>query len=266
MTNHERIMIAGPCAAESRKQVLSSAEQAIIRGIKILRASRDKPRTSPGFKGHGDLVIPWYLEVAQMGLTPATEIMLPEDADTTMNGVLGRESSATLLLWLGARNQNDKIQHAIGRAIQGEPRVTLMIKNQMWPDPKHWIGIIKHVLDGGASLDQLWLCHRGFAPSTDEYRNPPNLQMALEVQHALLNEFGVELPMIGDPSHIAGFSAQNVIDTAKRILDFQWRSPDGTIRKFNGLMTEVHPNPTLALTDNGQQLTWSQFDDILSYA
>lgn len=266
MANHEQIMIAGPCAAESREQVLLSAEQAKNRGIKILRACREKPRTSPGFEGHGDLVVPWYLEVARMGLTPATEVLLPQHADATMNGVLGKDSSAHLLLWIGARNQNHQIQRAIGKSVSGEPRVTLMIKNQMWPDVKHWIGIVKHVLDGGASLDQLWLCHRGFAPSSDTHRNPPNLQMALEAQHALLSEFGVELPMIGDPSHIAGFSAQNVIDTAKGILDFQWRSPDGTIRKFNGLMTEVHPNPTLALTDNGQQLTWSQFDDILSYA
>lgn len=265
MANHEQLMIAGPCAAESLHQVMYSADRARERGIKILRACIDKPRTMPGFEGHGNEAISWLFDVAQMGLTPATEVLLPKQADAVMNGVLGKDSNNHLLLWIGSRNQNHQIQRAIGESVVGEPRATLMIKNQMWPDKKHWIGIVKHVLDGGASLDQIWLCHRGFAPPLNGHRNPPNLQMALEVQHSLSQEFGVELPMIGDPSHIAGFSADNVIAMANQILDFRWKSPDGAMKKFNGLITEVHPNPQAAITDNGQQLTWEQFDKVLEH-
>lgn len=90
--------------------------------------------------------------------------------------------------------------------------------------------------------------------------------MALEVQHSLWQEYGVEFPLIGDPSHIAGHSADNVITMAKQILDFRWESPEGKIKMINGLITEVHPNPQAAMTDNGQQLTWEQFDKVLEYA
>lgn len=267
MANHEQlIMIAGPCAAESHQQVMYSAEYARERGIKILRACIDKPRTMPGFEGHGNEAISWLFDVAQMGLTPATEVLLPKQAEAAMNGVLGKDSNTNLLLWLGSRNQNHQIQRAIGESVAGESRVKLMIKNQMWPDKNHWIGIVKHVLDGGATLDQIWLCHRGFAPSLNGYRNPPNLQMALEIQHSLWQEYGVELPLIGDPSHIAGHSADNVIAMAKRILDFHWESPEGNIKRINGLITEVHSNPQAAMTDNDQQLTWEQFDKVLEYA
>ena len=267
MTNHEQfITIAGPCAAESHEQLVSSAEQALSRGIRILRGSEIKPRTIPGFEGFGNTVIPWFLEVAKMGLTPATEVMLPQHAAATMDGVLGKNSQAQLVLWIGSRNQNHIIQREIGCVVAGESRVKLMIKNQMWPDKKHWIGIVKHVLAGGATLDQIWLCHRGFTPTLNGYRNPPNLQMALEVQHSLWQEYGVELPLIGDPSHIAGYSADNVISMAKQILDFRWESPEGEIKRVNGLMTEVHPNPPAAMTDSSQQLSWEQFDKVLEYA
>ena len=259
-------MIAGPCAAESYEQLIAAAYEAQKRNISVLRACISKPRTAPGFEGHGDEAISWLSEVAEMGLTPAVEVLLPAQAEKIMSAVLGKRSDAKLVLWIGSRNQNHLIQRDIGKAVAGDPRVTLMIKNQMWPDAKHWIGIIKHVLEGGASLDRLWLCHRGFAPSTALHRNPPKASLAFEVQYALLKEYGVELPLLADPSHIAGFSAENVIGMAKQLLNFQWKSPAGGIKKINGLITEVHADPQTAMTDVGQQLTWEQYNEILKHA
>lgn len=201
-----------------------------------------------------------------MGITPATEILSARSAGHLMDKILGSDSNARLVLWLGSRSQIHTFQHNVGNAIAGEPRVTLMIKNQMWPSARHWIGIVKHVLDGGATLDQLWLCHRGFAPEVDGYRNPPDLQMAMEVQHAIEKEFGATIPMIGDPSHIAGSNTDTVLSMAQQILAYRWLAPDGSARRFSGLMTEVHPFPDAAKTDRGQQLSWDQFDTILDYA
>lgn len=286
-------MIAGPCSIESREQLISAAHEAQKRNISILRACVSKPRTEPGFEGCGDQAIPWLVEVAQMGLMPASEVLLPVQAEKIMNAILGKVHNAKIMFWIGSRNQNHLLQRDIGKAIAGESRVSLMIKNQMWPDAKHWIGIVKHVLEGGASLDQLLLCHRGFAPSTTFYRNPPKISLAFEVQHALYKEYGVELPLLADPSHIAGFSANNVISMAKKLLDFEWKPPEDEIipffrirnnhsetkslqkfitsnsasrvKKFNGLITEVHSNPQAAMTDVSQQLTWEEYDEILKH-
>ncbi|MBI5221204.1 MAG: hypothetical protein HY979_00155, partial [Candidatus Magasanikbacteria bacterium] len=57
----DRIIIAGPCAAESREQVIKSAREAKKRGVKILRASLWKPRTEPGFDGVKEAGIPWLV-------------------------------------------------------------------------------------------------------------------------------------------------------------------------------------------------------------
>lgn len=252
MKDQEPFIIAGPCAAESREQMLLSAQEALKRDIEAVRLSLWKPRTKPGFKGIGDKGIPVLLEVAQMGVQPATEIMLPQHANRIMEGVLAKDSTARVILWLGARNQNDLIQHDIGKIIAGEPRVTLMIKNPMWPDKNHWRGIVEHVLSAGASPSQLLLCHRGFAPSSREFRNPPDLNMALSLKYDLQAEFGFPVPLLIDPSHISGEPPERVIETAIEL-----------ITQADGLIIEVHPNPPAALTDQNQQLNWHQFDEML---
>lgn len=262
-----QIMIQGPCAAESRHQVLDSAREILARNIDmhIMRMCLWKPRTKPGFEGVGIQGLPWFTEVALMGITPATEVLIPEHAEMVMNAVLPYTLEQKVIMWIGSRNQNHLVQKQIASVIAGEPRAILIAKNQMWKDPDHWKGIIGHILSGGVDPNQIILCHRGFAPRTNEYRNPPDLDMALNVQHDLLKEFGVVFPMIGDPSHAAGISQENVIKMAKQMLDFE-RIIDGQRMCFNGLMIEVHPDPENAMTDKGQQLTWNQLDDIHRYA
>lgn len=259
MKELEFTITAGPCAAESPEQMLFSAQEARARNIDTVRMSLWKPRTKPGFDGIGARAIPILLEVAQMGLRPATEVLSAAHTEAVMNGVLGKDGSTKILIWLGSRNQNHEIQQSIGRAISGESRVMLMIKNQMWNDPNHWMGIVDHVLSGGASANQIMLCHRGFAPSSHDLRNPPDLDMALRIKKQ------TGLPMIGDPSHIAGGSAQNVIAMAERIIHHETEINGSTVR-FDGIIIEVHPNPVDALTDKQQQLTWNQLDQIIRFA
>ena len=159
----QNLIIAGPCAAETRDQVLQSAIQAKARNVDILRASLWKPRTrhiSGTFQGVAYSGIPWLVEVAKMGITPATEVIMPEHSGRVIRAIERDpelRGNERLMIWLGSRNQNDIIQERIGRQIKDRPWVTLGIKNPMWDDPEHWIGSVEAVLKGGAKPEQLVL-------------------------------------------------------------------------------------------------------------
>lgn len=247
----KQIIIAGPCAAESAEQVQASIDHAQQRGIDFLRASLWKPRTKPGFEGLQNEGIPLLVKVAQSGLNPATEVIMPDHAKKIIKSVLAATRSGKLLIWIGSRNQNHYLQQEIAKIAASHERVFLMVKNQPWLSEDHWEGIIEHVLGSGMPKERLLVCHRGFAPSGDNplgLRNLPDFEMAMRVKKK------TGLPMLFDPSHIGG-SIEKVLAISYLSLQYQ----------FDGLITEVHPNPAQAKTDAGQQLTWKQFDSILSH-
>lgn len=251
----QKIIIAGPCAAESRNQVINSATELKKRKIKIMRASLWKPRTKPGFEGVGRKGIPWLAEVTKLGLTVATEVLLADHVSQLIFGINQHKGDASkLLFWLGSRNQNHLTQREIAKRVLKEaPKNTrLLIKNQPWEDEKHWLGIMEHVLGVGFPSKRLILCHRGFAPNNEKnplgYRNPPNFELAIKIKKQ------TGLPILLDPSHIGG-SVANVIQVVKASLNYD----------FDGLMIEVHPLPRQAITDNKQQLSFEELDKLLSH-
>jgi 3-deoxy-D-arabino-heptulosonate 7-phosphate (DAHP) synthase len=251
-TTHQNklIIIAGPCAAESREQILAAIEQAKKRNVDFLRICLWKPRTKPGFEGLGEKGIELLVEAAKAGINPGAEVLIPEHAKLLMDKVLSEVPSTKLLLWIGARNQNHHIQREIARIASTDRRVFLMVKNQPWMSEDHWEGIVGHVLDGGISKDRLILCHRGFIPSganPHNYRNIPEYSMAMRIKDK------TGLPMIFDPSHTGG-SVANVLKVT------------GEAKKYNfdGVIVEVHHSPKDALTDVKQQLTWEEFDRLAS--
>lgn len=253
MNRHEQKIIAGPCALESQRHAELTIQGAQDVGISTVRMNLWKPRTKPGFEGVGQAGVPWVHAAAERGLTPAMEVILPHQVDLLMNEVLGKLPHASLLLWIGSRNQNHEVQRDIGRAVAGEPRVQLMVKNQPWRDKDHWRGIVEHVMHGGATAEQLSLCHRGFAPwdkSSSPTRNVADMEMAV----ALKNELNI--PLIMDPSHIAGKR-----EAVKKMASELATNPD-----VDGQIIEVHPDPTTALTDAQQQLTWAELQMILGGA
>lgn len=252
MKTKQKIIIAGPCAAESRKQIISCAKKLTKKGIKIMRASLWKPRTAPGFEGVGKQGIAWIAEATKSGMIMATEVLFPEQVNQVIEEVIKNNGKLNnLLFWLGSRNQNHKVQKEIASQINKVSKeIKLMIKNQPWRDEAHWLGIVDHVASGGLALNRIVLCHRGFSmgwsPNPLGLRNIPDWEMAMKVREK------TRLPMIIDPSHIGG-TVENVFRIAKESSQYD----------FDGLMVEVHPTPKKAKTDAKQQLTVKELDKLL---
>ncbi len=238
-----KIEIYGPCAAESREQVLAAADAVCAIGAQYMRACLWKPRTRPGFDGVGEAGMEWLAEASLKGVGVATEVFSSQQVERLAEKVFDVNPDAQLLVWLGSRSQVHYLQRDVGRVVARDKRIKVLIKHQMWEDESHWLGIMEHVLDGGASEEQIIMCHRGFHPSGREnlsgLRNLPNYEMAMRVRE----KTGV--PMVIDPSHIGG-SVENVV---KILLESK-------AYNFDGYMIEAHPTPEHAKTDAKQQLTF----------
>jgi chorismate mutase len=248
----KKTIIAGPCAAESREQIISCAKHFKKKGVKIMRASLWKPRTLPGFEGMGKEAIPWLAEVTKMGLTVATEVLLPEHVSLVLEIIGKLGDPEKVLFWLGSRNQNHVLQREIALRIKKEApkQVKLLIKNQPWREERHWLGIIDHVLSSGLEKERIILNHRGFSPKGENpfgLRNLPDFEMAMKVKQT------TGLPMLIDPSHIGG-TVDNVFLITEKANDYD----------FDGVMVEVHPTPKVAKSDAKQQLDLETFDKLLN--
>jgi 3-deoxy-D-arabino-heptulosonate 7-phosphate (DAHP) synthase len=245
------IIIAGPCAAESEAQIDIAIAQAQKRSISFMRVNLWKPRTKPGFDGLGESGLGLVVKVAEAGLNPGLEVILPEHVSKVVDAVLPHlQQNGKLLLWIGARNQNHYIQKEIAALASQDPRIYLMVKNQPWPNEEHWEGIIEHVLSAGIPKDNLLTCFRGFSPHGSNplgLRNIPDFEMAMRIKE----KTGV--PMVFDPSHTGG-SVPNVFEMQRQAAEYD----------FDGTIVEVHHDPPHALTDQKQQLTWEQFDELLA--
>lgn len=215
MSKESPLIIAGPCSAESRQQVVKCTDAMLVLEVPVLRIPLWKPRTKPGFEGVGVLGIPWFAEVTKKGIIAATEVLLPKHVTCVIEGVAQSGGDPKKVLpWVGARNQNHEIQREIAEAMKDTPEeVRLLIKNQPWNSEDHWLGIVDHVTSTNIPIERIVLCHRGFAPGRTEenplgLRNLPDWEMAMRVKQK------TGLPMIIDLSHIGG-TVENVF----RIVD-----------------------------------------------
>ena len=235
--------------------MIASAVNALDRGFTRHRGNPDKPRTRPGFAGYGELAMPWVIEIAQMGIDPATEALTGQQADRFVDAVIGN-SNQDAIVWIGSRNYNHIVQREIARAVAGEPRAKLLIKNPMFErygtGRDAWLGAVEHVMQEGVEESQLILCHRGFQvdlPGYEQYRNPPLRELAMDVKRR------TGLPMYDDPSHIAG-RYDLVLSELRTSLYYKDEQGTG----FDGILLEVHPDPNQAITDKDQAVSWEQVE------
>ncbi|MEN8224121.1 MAG: 3-deoxy-7-phosphoheptulonate synthase, partial [Bacteroidota bacterium] len=234
LDNTERpVLIAGPCAAESREQVLRTAEAfSGIPGLKAYRAGLWKPRTRPGeFEGVGERGLPWLIEVKERtGLKLATEIAVPSHVEACLKAGID-------ILWIGARTVvNPFMVDEIARALNGS-NICVMVKNPVNPDLGLWAGGIERLQNAG--IYNLAAVHRGFdAFLSKPFRNLPLWEIPIELKRQF-----PDLPVLCDPSHIGG-KRELLSSISQKALDLG----------MDGLMIESHIDPEHALTDNAQQV------------
>lgn len=237
------LFIAGPCSAETREQILETAEGIHAAGVPIFRAGIWKPRTRPGgFEGIGVEGLPWMQEVKeQTGMYTATEV-------ATLAHVEAALAHDIDVLWIGARTSaNPFAMQEIADAIKDSGRdVAVLVKNPVNPDLELWIGALQRIYNAG--VRRLGAIHRGFsAYGKHLYRNMPIWRIALELARRVPG-----LTILCDPSHIGG-KRELIGPLAQQAMDMG----------FDGLIIESHCDPDCALSDKSQQITPDVLDYIL---
>lgn len=235
------IIIAGPCSAETREQVLGIAESLKDQNLKYFRAGIWKPRTRPGsFEGIGAEGLEWLKEVKEnYGLETCTEVANAKHAELALKAGVN-------MLWIGARTSaNPFAVQEIADALKGS-NVPVYIKNPVNPDLNLWIGAIERFQKAG--IKEIGAIHRGFSIyGESEYRNEPQWQIAIDLKEAF-----PEIPLICDPSHIGG-TRDLIHPISQKALDLS----------FDGLMIETHTTPDEAWSDAKQQVTPNQLKSIV---
>lgn len=231
---NELVVIAGPCAAETQEQVMSTARIVRAAGARILRGGAFKPSTSPySFRGLGEDGLKMLAEAKEeTGLPLITEVMTPQDVELVVK--------YADILQVGARNmQNFILLDEVGRA--NKP---VMLKRGMSATVEEWLLAVEYILSQGNR--QVILCERGIRTFEHYTRNTMDIS-AIPIINKLSH-----LPIIADPSHGTG----KWYLVAPMALAAVASGADG-------LMIEVHPNPDSALKDGAQSLTFEHFQELM---
>jgi len=224
------VVMAGPCAVESRQQLMETAAAVKAAGAHILRGGAFKPRTSPySFQGLGLKGLELLREARNaFNLPVVTEVMSPQDVPLI--------AQYADILQVGARNmQNFALLSAVGTL-----QKPVLLKRGMMSTVEELLMAAEYILSHGNS--QVMLCERGirtFEPST---RNTFDIN-AIPVLKSLTH-----LPVIADPSHGTG-KWELVTPVARAAV----------AAGADGLIVEVHPNPAQALSDGAQSLKPDRF-------
>lgn len=230
----EFIVIAGPCAVESREQVHVCAEVSKHLGASLLRGGCFKSRTSPySFQGLGYEGLEYLVSAGRKYKLPVvTEVLSPEDVEK-----VGLEAD---LLQIGARNmQNFPLLKEVGKSVR-----PVMLKRGMSSSIKEVLQAVEYILSHGN--ENVIICERGIRTFETSTRNTLDLSAVPVLKRES------HLPVIVDPSHAAGQSDLVVpLALAAKAVG------------ADGVMVEIHPEPSKALSDGPQALTFDAFEDLM---
>ena len=234
-------LIAGPCSAESENQLLTIAK-AVEDTADVFRAGVWKPRTKPNsFEGVGKEALSWLKTIQQ-----ETSLKVVTEVATAKHVELCLESGVDML-WIGARTTvNPFYVQEIAEALRGVD-IPVFVKNPIHPELGLWLGAFERLHKVG--VKQLAAIHRGFySYEKVAFRNDPKWEIPIKLRKEIR-----DLPIICDPSHIAGKAAL-VEDIAQTSMDIN----------LDGLMIETHHNPSVALSDAEQQVTPIELSRIMN--
>jgi 3-deoxy-7-phosphoheptulonate synthase len=230
----EVVVIGGPCSVESREQVLETARAVKAGGGKLLRGGAFKPRTSPySFQGLGLDALKILAEAREeTGLPIVTEILDPDDLEMI--------SEYADVYQVGARNMsNFRLLQRLGRT--NKP---VLLKRGPSAKLRDMLQAAEYIMVEGNH--QVILCERGIITFDDATRNTTDIN-AIPV----LKQWS-HLPVLLDPSHSVGYT--------------RWVTPiarAGIAAGADGLIVEVHPDPSKALSDGSQALKPEQFKQMM---
>ncbi len=223
-------VIAGPCSVESRSQLLEIAHAVKEAGANALRGGVFKPRTSPYvFQGLGEEGLEYLAEAReQTGLPVVVEIMAVSQVEVMEKFVD--------VMQIGARNmQNYNLLRAVG-----ETRTAVLLKRGLSATLEELLMASEYILSGGNT--RVMLCERGIRTFETATRNTTDINAV-----PVLKEM-THLPVILDPSHSTGVAGY-VPSIAKSAV----------AAGADGIIVEVHNDPTHALSDGKQSLTPEDF-------
>lgn len=229
------VVMAGPCAVESREQLLESASIVKKAGATFLRGGAYKPRTSPySFQGLEEQGLKFLAEAREAtGLKIVTEVVDPQSV-----AVVAEYAD---VLQIGARNmQNFQLLKTVGKA--GKP---VLLKRGIAATIEEWLNAAEYVMNEGNY--KVMLCERGIRTFETATRNTLDLSAVAVLKNAC------HLPIIVDPSHGTG----------------HWKLVRPMARAAvaagaDGLMIEVHPKPDEAMSDGMQSLTPENFSVLMT--
>lgn len=219
------VIMAGPCAVESRQQLLETAEAAKAAGAQILRGGAYKPRTSPySFQGLEEQGLEYMAEAREKtGLKIISEVTSTTALDAAVNYVD--------IIQIGARNmQNFELLKAAGRT-----NIPVMLKRGLSATIDEWLNAAEYIMSEGN--EKVILCERGIRTYETSTRN------TLDISAVPVIREKSHLPIIVDPSHATGVRSY-VAPLSKAAVAVG----------ADGLMIEIHPNPAVALSDGPQSL------------
>ncbi|MBZ5656050.1 MAG: 3-deoxy-7-phosphoheptulonate synthase [Acidobacteriia bacterium] len=228
------VVMAGPCAVESERQLLQTAEAVAAAGARILRGGAYKPRSSPySFQGLGLEGLKILRKArAATGLAIVTEVMSEEEVE-----VIAEYAD---LMQVGTRSmENYALLEALGRC--GRP---VLLKRGMTATLEEFLRSAQVIATNGNP--QIILCERGIRTFETATRNTLDIA-AVPVLKAVSH-----LPVIVDPSHAAGVRCLVPILSRAAVAV-----------GADGLLVEVHPTPDKALSDGEQSLNFREFRDMM---
>ncbi|MBR6906448.1 MAG: 3-deoxy-7-phosphoheptulonate synthase [Selenomonadaceae bacterium] len=229
------VVMAGPCAVESREQLFEAADIVKSAGAQFLRGGAYKPRTSPySFQGLEQQGLEYLAEARERtGLKIVTEVTVVE--------AIEQVAKYADMLQIGARNmQNFGLLKEVGKC--GKP---VLLKRGLAATIDEWLNAAEYIMNEGNP--DVVLCERGIRTYETYTRNTLDLSAVAAVKHLS------HLPVIVDPSHGTG----------------KWRmvrpmALAAIASGADGLMMEVHPNPAKALSDGPQSLTPEHYREVMN--
>ena len=228
-------VMAGPCAIESKEQLLQTAKAVKKAGATFLRGGAYKPRTSPySFQGLEEEGLKYMKEAREAtGLNVICEVTSAHAIEAAVKYVD--------MLQIGARNmQNFELLKEAGKS-----GVPVLLKRGLSATIDEWLNAAEYIISEGNP--NIVLCERGIRTFETSTRN------TLDISAVPVIRAKSHLPVIVDPSHATGVRAY-VEPLAKSAIAVG----------ADGLMIEVHPCPSCALSDGPQSLTFDQFETLMN--